>query len=427
MNIIWIPRTAQYDSELVRRASVGFAVVLTALACSFTSSISEAQQISSLQHGGQTFPVVQASEMAGLLSMPSLQTPLTDFDSEISQVACVNGGRGNCRTGGTGGRNGNNCGSACGGCPTCQPYCYGRVEALMMRRQGLDNFTRSREFDLDDVDFEFAPRITIGTVPDCVSGTEVSFTGPFNWETSRSVQNVSGRTFLSERVPAVLGGGGGLADQDILYTMLYDPEQVGPVDDPDAPIAFQQQRYQSDYWSVEASKTSMAWDIAKLLFGARYISFSEEYSYVASDGPAAADNSFIFSDTTNDMIGLQVGIDMFTPICRNTSTYLRARAGGYFNMSEATTVVDDQAQRLYGIRDDDNSLAAMFELSNGVQYNLGEMLSIHGGSEIWYLAEVATAEAQLPGLVGARAPSRPIDSGDDVLFVGFSFGATLKY
>ncbi|MCM2373091.1 hypothetical protein [Aporhodopirellula aestuarii] len=431
MNITWIPRTLQRSGGTFARYRVSLGVALTTLACSLTGTIADAQQLKSLQHGGQSFPVVQASEASSLFS-----EQITQFDSEIDQVACLGGARSNrgnsCNTGQYGSSQcSGQCGGYCGGaacgisCPTCQPYYYGQVDALMMRREGLSGFTRSRFFDLDEYDFELGPRITIGSVPDCVSGTEVSLTGPMKWEMANSVAGLRGNTFLSERVPGVLLGST-IPDQDIGFTFLYDPE-ISPADDPNDAVALQTQRFESTYWSIEASQTSIAWDVAKLLFGARYISFEEEYTYTASDGPTPAENGILYSNTTNDLIGLQVGLDMFTPVCRFGSTYLRARAGGYWNLAEATTIVNDQDERLYGSRDDDGNFAAMFELSNGVSYQFGEMLSVHAGSEVWYLAEIATVEDQLPGVVGARAPSRGIQTGDDVLFVGFNVGATLKY
>jgi len=441
MNITWIPRTLARYSEVALRSGVALGVALTTLAWSCSGTVADAQQVRSLQHGGQSFAVVPASQATNLMSMPSFSAPLSDLDQAIAQVgydggSCASGRCGSGRIGG--GQCGNGqcsgqCGGDCGGsqsglnCPTCDPYRYGRVDALMMRRQGLDRFTRSREFSLDEYDFEFAPRFTFGIVPDCVSGTEVSFTGPLNWDMSRSVTGRSGQTTLAELIPGNLLTSP-ILDQTIGFTQLFDTEDpVGVGNFPDDPVGLQRQHYESTYWSVEASKTSMAWDIAKLLIGARYISFEEEYSLTASNGAAAEQNGFLLSNTTNNLIGLQVGIDMFTPVYRNTSTYLRARAGGYWNMSEATAIVDDQTERLYGMRDEDGNIAGLFELSNGVHYKFGEMLSVHAGSEVWYLAEVATAERQIPSLVGARASSQSIETGDDVLFVGFSFGATLKY
>lgn len=326
-------------------------------------------------------------------------------------------------------------GDACSmGCPTCEPYCYIRAESVLMRRQGIDNFTRSRNFSLDDYDFEFAPRITIGTVPDCVSGNEFSFTGPLQWRTSETLLNTNGLTQLFERIPGQINPIP-ITEQDIAFTFLYDPEAVvdpnaDPLvftDNPGDAINIQRQTYESNYWSLETSRTTMAWDVAKVLFGPRYVNFEETYTYTASNGAAAADNGALVSDVSNTLIGLQVGVELFTPITKFGSTYMRARAGGYLNQSEARVSVVDQDEVLYGMSDDDIGLAGMIEISNGIQYQLGEMLGVHAGTELWYVTEVATAESNIPQTIGSRASTRSINNSDDVLFVGFGFGATLKF
>ncbi|WP_146578618.1 hypothetical protein [Neorhodopirellula pilleata] len=491
----WFPRTTNpwHSATAMRAMALGTAIASSA----FLPYGGEAfgQQRQSLQHDGQSFTVVQASEALSMMSPPAtskpgsptqgptiqasnhLVTPPGEFPIQLvghglmgdcDEGACDStgsgaGGRlfgnlmgnrrsssgacssGTCSNGACSGNcsgacsTGGNCyGGACNACPTCVPYRYARVEAVYMRREGLSNFTRSQNFALDEYDFEWAPRVTIGSVPDCVNGTEVSFVGPLNWDMSNSIANATGQTLLSELIPGVTIGSP-IPEQTIGFTLLYDPEDVtldvnGDIvafnDSPLDAVDIQRQRYESTYWSAETSQTMMAWDIAKFSFGGRFISFEEEYSYIAQNGNGATPNlnGAIASNTTNNLIGLQVGLDIFTPVfVQNLSSTLRAKAGGYWNMSEGSAVVTDQGERLSGFSDEDGTLAAMFEISSGLHYRLGEALSIHGGSEFWYLTEVATAERQLPGLVGARVGSRGVDNGDDVVFVGFSFGATLQF
>lgn len=469
MNMTWLSRTHYLcpsfctSATALRALTLGTAIASAALFGPIDRA--SAQQINHLQHDGKSFPVVQASEAASLMTLPDsfaqlqgTSSPATTA-SPIQQVGLLDGcdagscgnsggvlfsGLHNRQSSGSCGPNGNcgngaSCygGTGCMECPTCDPFRYARVEAVMMRREGLEGFTRSQNFALDEYDFEFGSRITIGSVPDCVNGREISFTGPLNWDMSSSIDNATGQTLLLELIPAnVLGSL--IPEQTIGLSLVYDPEDVTLNGDGTAIDAFndnpadlvlnQRQRYESQYWTTEISQTMMAWDIAKFSFGGRYINFEEEYSYTASNGPAADQNGFILSQTTNNLIGLQVGLEIFSPICvQNLSTYTRGRAGIYYNLMEGSAIVDDQGDRLSGFSDDDGGFAGMFELSNGVEYRCGEMLSIHGGSEVWYLAEVATAEQQLPGLVGARAASQGLQDGDDVLFVGFSFGATLKF
>lgn len=482
MNMNWFPCTNShwYSAKALRAMSLSTAIASSA----FMASGGEvfAQQRQSLQHDGQSFAVVQASEALSMMSPQANSSQAPTATAAATQVTpsgespiqlVGHGLMGDCDDGAcdsTNGRSGGglfghvlgngtrssgayssgaysngacspggNCyGAGCMQCPTCEPYRYARIETVYMRREGLSDFTRSRSFALDEYDFELAPRVTFGSVPDCVNGTEISFVGPLNWDMSSSIAGATGQTLLQELIPGVTIGSP-LPEQTIGFTLLYDPEDVtvdagGNItafnDNPADPVDFQQQRYESSYWSVEASKTMMAWDIAKFSFGGRFINFEEEYSYIARNGNGATPdlNGSIASDTTNNLIGLQVGLDIFTPIfCQNLSSTLRAKAGGYWNLSEGRAVVTDQGDRLSGFSDDDGTLAAMIEIGSGLHYRLGEALSIHGGTEFWYLTEIATAERQLPSLVGARASNAGLDNGDDIVFIGFSFGATLQF
>ncbi|TWT65382.1 hypothetical protein [Allorhodopirellula solitaria] len=453
MNSPWKLLTTQRDGEPVLSSRMGLAASIATLAWSLSGSMADAQQQRTLQHDGHSFEVVSASDMSSVFEMSGGESVGSEFDRNFplaqgsqfagGQLASSSCGDGQC-SGSCGGQCGDSaCGVGggyrgglfghsrnCGGpCNDCQPFCYGRVEAVYMQRDGLDNFTRARSPDLwlDDPGFEPAPRITIGTAPDCVSGCELSFTGPLNWEMNNTAVLKNGQTLLTERIELPGPGGIGTFQQDIAFTMLYDPTLTSPVDDANDPVLFQRQRYESTYWTVEASKTSMAWDIAKLLIGPRYIRFDEEYSYTASNGPAPDQNAAIYSEASNDLIGLQVGADIFSPICRSTSAYFRGRAGGYYNLAQSTAFVEDQATWLYGESDEDNGFAAMFELGGGLQYQICEMFSIHGGGELWYLTQVATAENQIPTVVGVNTPYRGTQSSDDVFFAGFNVGATMKY
>ena len=423
----------------------GLAIALTGLLSGDTEV--QAQGPQSIQHNGNSFSVVQASDALGMMSIPQESAPLSNLDETIQQVGFCGGNCGSkgcdggCDGSGTGCGSAGSCGGgscgggSCGGssygagsscnyggggcmeCPTCDPYRYARVEAVYMRREDIDNFTRSQLFDLDEYDFEWAPRVTFGCVPDCVNGTEISFTGPLNWDTSNSLANGNGRTFLTENNAAVTPDAG--------FVFLFDPADLG--DSADDPINFQRQQYESTYYTVEMSQTMLAWDIAKFSFGGRYISFEEDYSYTASNGAAAVDNGFIASSTTNDMIGLQVGLEIFTPVCNHISSFMKAKGGLYYNLADSQAVVQDQGELLYRSNDDDGTFAGMFELSNGIQAQLSEMLSVQAGTELWYITEVATAGDQIPSLVGTSVGRRGIDTSDDVLFLGFSFGATLKF
>lgn len=490
MNMTWFPRTTKLCCATGGMRAFTLGTAIATAACLTVGNDVSAQQyarqsqngphVRSVQHDGKSFPVVQASESmtyrAPTTASParapakngSARTIPTTAPDGIEQIdhqsasSCDSGlsgplrrgmggsmsermfgnlsGRGSgghagsggdcnsgsCNTGGSGCYTGGGIGGYGGGgtgggaygngsqCPTCAPFRYARIEGVYMRRNGLDNFTRSRNFALDDPDFDWAPRITIGSVPDCSNGYEASFVGPLRWNTSENLLNPNGSTLLEE---------------------LFTPQPGVAVNEV--------QSYRSEYWSGEASKTMMAWDIAKFYFGGRYINFDEDYLYSASRGaiaavPAAGGNpavpavpaqsGSIASRTQNDLFGLQIGMEVFTPIfCENLSTFTRAKAGVYYNQADSRVTLLDQGARVYQYNDDDGGIAGMFEVSSGVQYQMGEMLSLHAGSELWYLTGVATAKDNIPPIAGIRTASPSTNADDDIVFVGFNFGATFKF
>ncbi|MEP0346621.1 hypothetical protein, partial [Rhodopirellula bahusiensis] len=309
---------------------------------------------------------------------------------------------------------GTQCGGACGtvgygggmACPTCDPYRYASVEALYMRREGIDNFTVARDFALDDLDFEWAPRITVGMVPDCVNGIEVGFTGVLDWESDMSISAVDGLSTLLIEDPAQPG---------TLGTFGFNA-----ADEADA----QRQIYESRFWSVEMNRTMMAWDVAKLLIGGRYIDFEEDFNYSTVNG---ANTGLLRNNAANRMIGLQVGADIYNPMGRFSSSYVRARAGGFLNIAEASVLVRNDASILANGSEESTELSGMFEFGTGVRYQLGELMAVRGGFEAWYLTGVATSEEQISSATVTPTFGRALIADDDVFFIGLTFGAELKY
>ncbi len=309
------------------------------------------------------------------------------------------------------------CGSACGGtcggrqsmltcgpknmnpCQPCSPYRYGSVEALYMAPDD-DNFTLSPNFGMGDYDYEVGSRITLGTVNDCIHGFEASFTGPFDWDRSGQIASTPGgiNSYLTTGAPAAT-----------LSSFTN--------------ATLQTQRLESEYYSFEASKTLVGWEMAKLLIGGRYINFDEDYAF---NSTTATETGSLTSRTRNDLYGLQVGMDLLYPISRNAYSDFRARGGAYLNSSDSSVSVINNGVSLANRRDDDNSLAGMFEIGTGIRYQLGEMLSVRAGVELWYLTGIASSTEQFDRQIGPRTGTS-IDTDDDLLFTGLSVGAELRY
>ena len=309
---------------------------------------------------------------------------------------------------------GTSCGGSCGGrndfcnigggdvCAPCTPYRYATVEAIYLDHDGASNFSSSPNFALNGLGDDYGSRITVGWVPDCVHGCEISYIGPFDFDASASLSNPAGGigTFLNPGLP--------VAASD-LSTFSNATSQA--------------QTYSAEYWSIEANKTLMGWDVAKLLFGARYINYDEEYNYFSQSASGAG---LLRSTTENQLFGLQVGMDLLYPVCRHGYADFRGRIGGFANFADSDVGISNAGSSVLRNISDDTEIAGLIEIGSGFRYQVGELLSLRAGVEIWYLTGVASANDQFSG------PIRPgtglqTDTDDDVLFTGISVGGELRY
>ena len=247
------------------------------------------------------------------------------------------------------------------------------------------------------------PRVTVGYVPDCVHGYEASFTGPIEWERETVARDAAG----------------GL-------NALFVPGNPLPATDLDNFYngVIQQQRHESEYFSVEASKVWVGWDAAKLLIGARYIDLEENYFYLSQNN--IAETGVVVSDTSNQMFGLQVGLDLQQPIGRITYADFRGRAGAYYNFAESDVNIQNDGSFVVFNHQEDEDFAGVFEVGSGIRYQLGPMLTVRYGAEVWYMTGLATATDQLDFSIAPTTGSQ-LRNDDDLFFYGLTFGGELRY
>lgn len=358
-------------------------------------------------HQGQSYQVVDAATFLAT----------SDSDGSVAQVTGQS-----CSSCGT--SCGGSCGSSCGlglldptrscslrgdgcnygladPCASCQPYWYGVVEGLFIERDGGDSRTAAQDFTLNGFDHEWAGRFTFGCVPDCVHGCEVSYTGLLQWESFGSATDVGFGLNTSLTTAPPLGAANISAFNN---------------------ASLQTQKYEAEYWSIEANRTLMGWDVAKLLYGFRYIEYDEAFNYFSQN---ATETGLLQSAVDNQMFGLQVGLDLLYPVSRCGYMDFRGRLGGFFNAVDTEfRLVNDGTLEVRNF-DDDEEFCGLIELSSGVRFRFGSW-SIRGGAELWYLSNVATATDQFTGVIATTTGNRSRVNGD-VLMTGLSLGAKLRY
>lgn len=396
-----IGRVARRTLAALGVAVLGVAATSETFGQDAGGSVQQASIGSQLTHNGQSFRVVSPSTVktAGLSSSAL-------SNNAVQQVGLHS--HGGCQSCGT--SCGGSCGSSFGGVgyadvcgPTCVPYQYVMLESLYMDRQGQENYTRAANFGIDSFDYEFAPRLTWGTVPDCVHGWEMSFTGVFEWDRrdSRSPNDGSLTSLFAAGAPIV-------------------PADFDAFNGADRQI----QTHESEYWSLEMNKTIIGWDVAKILYGVRYIDYDDNYSYTSVH--PANNVGFMNGRTANSMIGAQLGLEMLYPISSHGFVDFRSRGGIYLNMVDSDVLLVNDGSTILRNHAEDDDIAGVFELGTGVRYELGKMLTVRSGFEMWYLAGVASATDQVSQVV-TTGMGRNIDIDDDVFVFGLTLGAELRF
>ncbi len=322
--------------------------------------------------------------------------------------------------------------TACG--TPCNPYQYALIEGLYMRRAGEERTSLSPNMVLDGFDYEWAPRITVGAVPDCQRGYEFSFIGVYDWDQSASLTAAPGT-----RIRTSLVDGLGV-DSGSLIAFVNTPARgaipAGPAVpgvSPEIPAVaarpesfsnFQSQTYDSQLYSMEASRTLVGYDLVKVLYGARYISLDEDLNYYSQNN--LGNTGQLLSSTQNRLLGGQIGIDALYPVSCHGSVDFRGRAGAYLDFAENDFTLVNEGAAVLANSDEDAQIAGFFELGAGMRYQLGEALTLRAGGEFWYLTGVATAPNQFSDVIASNTGS-DINVNDDIFFLGLSVGAEFKF
>lgn len=405
-----ISRPWRVNRSATRTLLLCGAVALCVLTCCSAS----AQTASGVRNGlfingNDSYQVVNT---AAFRTAADVGTPESGSIAQVAYGSCGSCGTTSC--GGACGYSsygsfGGSCGDSCNTynnfgnpCAPCQPYSYVIVEALYLELTGKQRLTYSRDFLTNDFDYEWAPRITIGSVPDCVHGCEATFMGPYEWEKFGQAFDAGFGlgTILTPGLPVAAANLSAFNNAD-----------------------YQNHIYTADYWSLELNKTTVGWDIAKIITGVRYVNYEERFSYYSQN---ATEAGLLFSQADNRLFGLQVGMDLLYPIARHAYTDFRSRFVALANFAESKVRLDNAGVRVLSTADDKTRIAGMIEIGSGVRYEVGQALSVRAGVEMMYLTRVASAPGQFTPVIRPQTGLRTRVK-DDVLLAGLSVGATLKW
>ena len=286
---------------------------------------------------------------------------------------------------------------------TCDINWYVNVEGLFFRREGDRRFTLTNTHFMNNVDFEFGGRFTAGKMFDCVNSFEFVYAGPFQWS-RRS--DVSGPGTINSNFiagPGGLAAGFNGADRHI-------------------------QDLRQELSSYELNRRWWAWDAVSTLIGIRYLRYEDRYSLISLRPPlGAAPLSSLYQDETdNNMVGLQVGGDVYMPTSLRTLVSFKGKAGLYGNFTTRDVLLGNDGAATLRNGDDDVELSGLIEIGMNGIYQVTPSVRLTAGYEAWFMPGVATTSQQIPRFLtaGSGASTRV---SDDIVFHGFNFGTQVLF
>lgn len=286
---------------------------------------------------------------------------------------------------------------------SCNISYYFNYDALWLRREGSRRFSLTQNTFMDNPDFEWGGRYTVGKMCDCVNAYEFVYAGPFRWTRTSDVSGAGNINSRFAAFPTTLADGFNGANRHY-------------------------QQLKSDLDSFELNRRWWAWDAISTLVGIRYLRYEDNYSLysIRPGGGPGPINSRYRDDIKNDMVGLQIGGDVYMPTSLRTLISFKGKAGAYANFNgREVQIINDATTSLRNAFDDVN-IAGLIELgANGI-YQVTPSVRLNAGYEAWLMPGVATVSRQRPNFLNAGSGTA-IRSTDTIAFHGFSFGAQVLY
>lgn len=275
---------------------------------------------------------------------------------------------------------------------------YSIFDALYMTRSNGE--VRALNLSaIDEFDYGFGGRFTIGQRNDAASGREFSYYGAFDIEESGTVTDGLGR----------------IAPRFIPDGTFITPLALAPLTN----IVTASESMETQFHSFEYNRVRWGWDVVKVLFGVRYVYLEDEYN--ASTVNAFAQTGSINVDSQNHMIGPQTGLELFYDVGYRWSLSGFGKFGLMLNAYDSDLNVSTNGFTLVDSGTNEADVSYLIDLGITAHYQLSTSSRFRVGYNLLYFDEVTTADEAFPAVLSPFSASS-LDAEDDALFSGVSFG-----
>ena len=247
---------------------------------------------------------------------------------------------------------------------------------------------------MQEFEYEFGGRYTVGRLLDCVNGWEAVYAGPFDWQRGASV---TGAANLQSRLSAFNG---------------YTAADIDSFNNADAHT----QVYRAQLHSIEVNRRWWSWDVLSTMIGVRFIDYEEDYIFASTN--IANGNGLFVESIDNQMVGAQLGGDLIFPVSLRANVGIRGKAGVYANFDERNTFLRNDGTVLLNSGDNDVDVAGLAEVGVFANYQIVPSIRLTAGYEFWYMPGMATVPEQQPHLITPASGTAVADSHDLFLHGG---------
>ncbi len=281
---------------------------------------------------------------------------------------------------------------------------YVIADALAWTREG-GTFRASNITNLDNFDWSWGGRITVGRRVDCMIGWEATYMMMDPWISASEQRNPPGTLF-----GAVFPSAQGFSLFN--YTAFRNAN-------------FMEQFQKSDLHSFELNRTWWGADVAKAFLGARYIYFDDEFHLSSSN--IFGERGIHTLDHTNLLFGLHAGGEVIYDIGYRLSFSAAGKLGGYANFirNEFGYLNVGNVGGTFSLNrvSEDTEFAASLDLGVYARYRIGPRARIRAGYEAMVLVNVNTAEANFTTIID---PTSGVNFNDDsATFHGATIGVEI--
>ncbi len=275
---------------------------------------------------------------------------------------------------------------------------YAIVDGLYWGRE--DGTFRAGNFTtVNDYDWTWGGRFTIGKRIDCTRGWEASYMQVDPWLAVNSQNNAAGQL-----IGAIFPSAGGLPVS--AFSAFRNS-------------TFLEQFHKSDLNGAEINKTYWGSDVAKAFIGARYLYFDDEFHL--SSANIFGQQGIHTIDTTNKMFGLHVGGELLYDIGYRLAFSVSGKLGGYANFYQGRTGLLNNNTIHVNASRTDTDFSASGDLGVFARLKLGPRTRLRAGYEAMALFNVFDVESNFSTTVLPAAGQNYNDGS------AFFHGATLGF